>query len=501
MKKPRLLRVSLLLLCLCLVFACTGCGKKDPNPSESEEEEIIYVTRPQSTTEDTGSGATGSGTTGSGANGTTARPSGSGSGGGNGGGTAPQVGTQSTNLGYVNKDRVRDLKGRTITCVAWWDGTDRNTAAGKIMSEVEVLLNCRYVERKMSSYQALYTSILAGAPIADLFCPYDQGTLQLANKGLLTPLDTLSEFNLKEDCWDPATIAETTLNGHVYGISRNFQWRSVLIYNKTMFKANGWEDLYTLQKNGKLTWAKLEEILKKAKSVSGDTVNRYGLVPVYSVREFGLDLLKANGVATISRVGDTTKLVNNLTNNPAATHALTTLQNWAGEKGILYDTRNLGWDSGREVFYTHKAAMALIDYSQLGTILEHANFDMGLVLFPHGPDTANDLVVHSSVPVVIPANVKNPNDVALYWDICRNRMKESFLNDVTPISDLLPDESATATIDRLRKMLKAGQYANAVFNPECITDALDSVALGGSVAQAFGSVSQKINAEMADYWK
>lgn len=408
----------------------------------------------------------------------------------------------SSNESTIDQSRLKDLKGRTITYVAYWDATDRNSKDGKMMDEVEELLNCKLVERKMTDYKALYTSILAGSPIADLFSPQEQTGLTLANKGYLLELDTLSNFDLSADCWDKAALKENTLNGHVYAISRNPQIRRVLMYNKTMFEKNNWEDLYSLQESGKLDWDKLTEIMSKAAVVSGNDVTRYGLVPIYSIEDFGREMLWANGAQVLSRKGDTTNFDYTLENS-MATNALNQLRSWVLNKGYLYDSANYGWDTGRQVFYSGKAAMAIVDYNQFVEVSSNADFDIGMCLFPHGPDSKNDLVAFNVSPICIPKNVKDPEDVALFWDILLEYRNESVYEVKEEYYDAMPDESVKATIEKYITNTQNGKYVyDYGMHMSIVTDSIKKVAYGETTAAAaLSSIKQQINANIQDFWK
>ena len=408
----------------------------------------------------------------------------------------------SSNESTIDKSRLKDLKGRTITYVAYWDATDRNSKDGKMMNEVEKLLNCKLVERKMTDYKALYTSILAGSPIADLFSPQEQTGLTLANKGYLLELDTLSNFDLSAECWDKAALKENTLNGHVYAISRNPQIRRVLMYNKTMFEKNNWEDLYSLQESGKLDWDKLTEIMSKAAVVSGNDVTRYGLVPIYSIEDFGREMLWANGAQVLSRKGDTTNFDYTLENS-MATNALNQLRSWVLNKGYLYDSANYGWDTGRQVFYSGKAAMAIVDYNQFVEVSSNADFDIGMCLFPHGPDSKNDLVAFNVSPICIPKNVKDPEDVALFWDILLEYRNESVYEVKEEYYDAMPDESVKATIEKYITNTQNGKYVyDYGMHMSIVTDSIKKVAYGETTAAAaLSSIKQQINANIQDFWK
>ena len=61
-----------------------------------------------------------------------------------------------------------------------------------------------------------------------------------------------------------------------------------------------------------------------------------------------------NGVAIISREGDTKTLKNTLTSAPAV-NALQTLRKWNTENGYMYDCTKYSWTEGVNVFKEGKA--------------------------------------------------------------------------------------------------------------------------------------------------
>lgn len=395
------------------------------------------------------------------------------------------------------------MNGRVIRYVAYWNPTDRASDYGKMISECEKMFNCKFEEKKLNDYSALYSSILAGQPICDIYAPMFDEILSAAAKGMLIPLDTLPSFNLKDKKWNQACNRESTLNGHVYGVTRQLQLRELLIYNKEMFKANNWPDLYELQKKGELTWNVLYDIMSKATKVSGDTVTCYGLVPKYSVATFATVLLNANGVRALSRDNGAQKFTFGLTNNNAALTALSTLNTWASKPGYVYDFTPYGWDTGREVFYSGKAAMAMVDQHHIHTIMAKSNFDFGLVLFPHGPDYNKNLVTYTCNNEAIPVGTKNPDDVALFWDVLMDLRFSG--DDFANIRDAAADPSVSATIDEFANRLQNGDYIHDYANVDggvSLEDYYKQVANGQTTPAAMiASVAQKIDALANDFWK
>lgn len=472
------------LLCCGMVFSFTGCKK---NVSEDSEYSVIYEyinssknensedrNNSESSQQQDSSGSTGSTTSQSGASGSGNKP-------------------------YVdNSSRLKDLKGREIVCILPWDATDRTSDNGKALTKTERMLNCKFVERKTTSYNSFYASILSGAPMADIFYPKDKTVLNMAYNNMLTPLDTLSNFNFKDDCWDQQALKDSSLNGHIYGMNRGRQWREILFYNKDMFASNNWPDLYELQSAGKLDWDRLYEIMKKAVQVNNaGKVSRYGLVPLYSLAEFGSSLLVANGAHSITRVGDTVNFKNNFTTNEATLNALNTLVKWCNEPGILYDSSQAGWDSGRQIFYSGKAAMAIIDYDMLGTIDSNADFNWGAVLFPHGPNTKQDFLIHNTAVACIPAGVKNANDIALFWDILQDNQNYDFSEKYTG-KDY--DSTFYNTLNRYFKEVQEGKCSYDWGRNISVGGQLDDVARGKTTpASAIASVKQTIDSDIKKF--
>lgn len=455
-----------------------GCKKNPPQYTSSEywEESQVVIS---------GSSGTNSGNAG---------------GSSSSGGSSNSGGTSSGSIGGQDLTKMyKNLKGRKITVIGWWDATQAGTEEDKLILEVEKLFNCDMVERKLTDYKPLYTSILSGQPMCDLFVPRDTDVLSLANKNMLTALDSISTFNAKDPIWNPACIAESTLNGHVYGMTAAVGRRNMLVYNKDMFKQNGWTDLYTLSQQGKLSWDAIYDVITKAtKADAGGNVLRYGLAPKYDFGGLAELLINMNGVSIISRTGDTKTLKNTLTSDPAV-RALETLRKWNNGKGYMYDCTAYSWSEGINVFKDGKAAMAVIDESQISN-LKSVNFTVGAVTFPHGPDAKNDVASYDASATVMPKGVKNPEDVMLFWSV---REAYNVQHRKQSIFDTLTDPSVKATYDKIKNQLWNKEYVRD-FAPACDIDTEDfrKVAAGSKTAkEAVQSVQRVIDGKIKDFWK
>ena len=92
----------------------------------------------------------------------------------------------------------------------------------------------------------------------------------------------IPETYVAESDWNAAEKEFMTVGGKLYGLYKgNSEPRGCLYFNKRVLKDAGieWEELYTLQAEGKWTWAKLEELCAK---LTRDTDND-GVYDVYGL--------------------------------------------------------------------------------------------------------------------------------------------------------------------------------------------------------------------------
>lgn len=477
---------AVLLIAAVLLGSASGCKKSGNESTGSDEYE--WVTDVSEIVVSKDGNAANSGT------------QGNNSGNGNTASGKPNGNTASGSIANQNlKDKYKNLKGRKITVVGWWDATSPSSEEGKLIAEVEKLFNCDMIEKKLTDYKPLYTSILSGTPICDLFVPRDTHVLNLANKNMLTALDTLSTFNKNDSIWNRSVIQETSFRGHVYGMTAGVSYRDMLFYNKDMFKQNGWEDLYTLYQQGGLTWDKLYSIMEKAaQSDAGGNVTRYGMLPKYDPASLGMQLMRMNGVKIVSRQGDTANLKNTL-NSTAATNALNTLKKWYSKKGLTYDCTAFGWASATTLFRDGKGAMILLDNAN---DLKDVSFTLGAVPFPKGNDTNTQYFSYEATnATVMPAGVKNPEDVMLFWSV---REAYNQQNRKQTIFDTLSDPSVKGTYDIYKNGLWNGKqiYDFAEALDLDLGNHLNKIAAGSETAnETIQSVQRIVDGKIKDFWK
>ena len=486
------------LLCLSLIFA-TGCGKPTPDSGDN--------------TDPTQTGETASGTetvmTDSSGNVIDPVPTDS-------AGTGGQPGTATKGPGVTTGNSPStssssgstpfgwpDLKSREIRLGQWW--APANYVPDQ---QAQKLTNSKFKEVQITDYATLYTSILSGAPIVDIFAVYNMPLLQLIKSDYVLPLEGYLDF--KQSKWNQVSVNESTVGSHTYSMNNgNIAEGPMLMYNKTMLTQYGFKDLYELQKNGELTWEYLDKIIT---TIPTKNSSYCGLVPVYDYGGFAKHLLEANGAIFVSRQAKTMNLSYGLqTQQKAAITALDYAQKWMKDssKRYVYDNTQYGWDTNKTFFASGKAALCLVSYGQYGDVAINARFDLGMCLFPGGPDASHDLVSQSEYTYVcIPKGVKNPEQVAAYWDCRTSYFMENEWSEEKSLQnmrDLMDSKSGYETLKRAFSMLRSGQYtydylstvAGKVNNFD-----LTKVAKGETTPAAFiNAVAPEVKAAISDFLK
>lgn len=488
--KTYIVRTIALVLSVSLIAAIAGCRQ---TPSEDSEYSIIYVYESGDSTTNDNTVSNGNSGNADKDNSNNKNPSSD---------RVTTAGRPKKEVEEEAKNRAKNLKGRTITYVAYWEPISRESEEGKIITKVEELLNCKFVHKALYDYKPLYSSILAGKPIADIYTTKYDAALGEGANGLLTPLDTLSNFDLKNGGWNKAAVKEYNLDGHVYAITKSQQLRNIVMYNVDLLKNNNLPDLYELQKNGKLTWDTLYDIMTKAAKLGTEKNPVYGIVPKdYAYWDGAQLMLNGNGVFALSRVGETKEFKYGLNSEPAI-YALNTLKKWFDED-LFYDSTKFGWDTGRTAFAQGRGLMAVVDQWQILQVLDQCNFECGMILFPHGPNYNKDVATFMIDGDAIPKGVKNPNDVALFWDLYQELKYAGVTDQFVNIYDLAPHESVKATIQRFVKMMNTNEYAHDWANSWGISfvDLYEQIIKGEiSAAAAVKSSEQYAKGKIEDYY-
>jgi ABC-type glycerol-3-phosphate transport system substrate-binding protein len=442
--------IKLLAIFICipiLILAFAGCNNKE-NQSSSDTEGTTAVSETQDTDNESGDPSEGEPSDG--------EPS----------GTDPSdtqnaddtKKTTTTKKTPTTTAPPPDLKGRTITYAANWNEPTNDARYMKRKQWLEGTLKCKIKHYPLLSdtdRDNLTNSILAGKPIADFFTQ-GPGVYNFASKGMLYPISDLECINVNDPKWNKLIREYSTINGKTYGIYwKQNVFRNVLVYNKSLIKGD--DDLYTLQKNGKLTWDKLFAIAQKVQQANANVKDFAAVSGTMDINDFTNVFIAANNgrMATRGKGLDFSYAYDSKNTR----RALEEVQRWV-KAGLLLDVAGKSYLYAHSQFYKGKVGMMPADNWQLSDIFAKAKFKVGAVLFPKGPDAKYDLVDQNGQEFyMIPSTVKNPEEVGKFinamadYDIANDPTWEEIWGDMCD-----DDKQVMDTFRRYLKAIDEGKY-------------------------------------------
>lgn len=334
------------------------------------------------------------------------------------GGSDKDTDTGSKNNGGSSaSDEVRDLGGRTIRFLANWGepvkgNSDRENVYWAKKTEVQEKYNVTYEHIYLSDgtvYDTFIASILSGDPMADIVS-YKYNPFQAVRQGLFYDLSSLKEFDFTEDKWLKAVNEMGKVGDKQYLMfSNKFVPLNLIFYNKDTFDQYKMEDLYTLQKEGKLTTDKFVQIATDLSKAMGAPAMRADLNTARAHELFA----RSVGASTVTRKPGTLEFTATL-NTESYVNAFVKAQNLIND-GVLSDgLDSSSWTYSRELFASGRLPI-LLDSENIVYAFENSDFNVGMCVMP----TADGKMVTSANQIAwcaIPYNVKNANDVALIWN-------------------------------------------------------------------------------------
>lgn len=335
-------------------------------------------------------------------------------------GNNPSSGTSTSSSTTVEKDTsIRNLGGRTINYVCFWPElkkgeSQRANAYWKAKEAVEKKYNCKinYIYKSQENIDLeVIPSIMSGNPVADVFALSANRLYSLIYNNMLYPLSDCPQFDFSEDKWPRYVVEMATVNGKTYAMNsvEGPYADTVLLYNKDYFAKNGLPDLFELQQKGQFDWAALRKIAKDA--TKGDVK---GFAMAYDNLDTCRTFIHANGGVMVTR--DEGFNFKNTINSKQTLYALDFWQQmYTKDKSC---TEQNGYDYCMNQFINGKAAIHCCELYRSETITNGANFEIGMALFPAGPDSNLPYLVDQTggTIYVMSATVKNPQDVAMVWD-------------------------------------------------------------------------------------
>lgn len=289
------------------------------------------------------------------------------------------------------KKKVLDnLGGIKVTIADWYTTEDKaETEYAKATEKFRKEQEDKYkftVTRKngysWNTAQDEYVqAVMSNNPKYQLYYLYQEFVSQPLLKGLMYNLKDVETLDLTEDKWNPLVNELMTFGDGQYGASNEQEPRGGLFFNKRIFKEAGIDEElpYDLQKEGKWTWAKFEELCKK---LTLDNDND-GKTDVYALASFSKEYLPivaaCNNAGFIGRNDDGS--YTNVTNTDEFMYAM----NWAIgllDKGYIKPKpEGANWDWFIAAFRDGEVAMQCAEVYKV-TTFEDMKDDWGFVLFP-----------------------------------------------------------------------------------------------------------------------
>lgn len=397
----------------------TACGT-DPKPDEVTSGNPSYTRQTGESTEAVNPGATDPSATGTGTD--TSDTAGTRQPGETTGGKTPSPGNSTPGVSGAStvrtdaptQPRVTDLNGRTITYLTYWEepvkGADsKGNAYWEAKKKLEKQLDCTF-KFVYGTRDNLATSIMSGKPICDVFSLPANELYNYYKQGLLYAVSDLSAFDFSDTSkWAKPPMEFGKINGKQYGMcASGFEGANFIVYNKEILKKHGQPDLYTLQKQGTLTWEKIFEIARAC--TDGDT---YGLSANMWEQDAMLQIANAYNGVYLKRKGDTLEFTNTM-NSSATITAFSDFQKLMVEDRAVRPS-NGNWQYLVNEFANGNTAMMF----GLPENLMDVSFDAGMCLMPKGRNASEFTpYVQGSVAVLscIPSTVEKPEEVAAVWN-------------------------------------------------------------------------------------
>ena len=323
------------------------------------------------------------------------------------------------NQTVVNDDNI-DLGGMEIIIRDWWspwDGeadprNDYEYERNKYIAEIEEKYNFKIKEMSISDWGSANTDFIeyvvnGGDDNNYVFALHTDASVGAAlASGLMYDLSTLDCLDFSADKFARNKLHEQySLGSSIYGFFPGYTEPGTGVYfNKDVLKKAGIDpdSIYDLQKKGKWTWDKFEELMAKCqRDTDGDGEDDiYGLTLNESYMTKMAVL--SNGGSYVSK-DKNGKFVYNLESKETV-EAL----KWCVDmytKFDNHDPEDAIWDYYMEEWRSGKAAF-LVDQEYIntrGNFMEQTDFEVGFVMFPKGPKAKDYVSDWSNNAYVIPA--------------------------------------------------------------------------------------------------
>ncbi len=327
-----------------------------------------------------------------------------------------------------------DMKGREFRIVAKWnEAPSLGVSAYSDLRYnqdrmIEEKFNCKvtYVRVPNAEYlNTFITSMLANDPKGELWFMDSPQAMPLASKSYLLPLSDY--IDMEQEKWDPNIVKLSSYNNKVYGVSdTRGNPEGCFFFNKKMLEDEGLPNIYDLQDADEWTWEKMREIaIATTKDFDGDGVyDQFGLSNVNY-----LHMINANGASILTYNPDGMDIIG--FNNQNTYDTIDFMRDLIHvDKVVLPYPEGSKWDYPMQQFMDGKTAMYFGQYSQRTEIIKKLGTDFGGVLVPKGPNGENISYTIKQPMRVIPASVKDPENICAVTDALLTKLSDEILESL-----------------------------------------------------------------------
>jgi|GEM_PF-1820974 len=315
-----------------------------------------------------------------------------------------------------------DLGGREIVVAAWWDPSPGERGTNEAIDlqyerfdYLEQQYHCKFVFRKTSQADIItriQTSVESGTSVFDAAWVNSSDLPVLAMNNYLYNLSDIKAYDFSDPKWNQTMIKKGTLVDKKYG----FSWliepgiNTVMVFNKEMFKKNGWPDLYDLVDKKEWTFDKLREIAQMATDKAS---GRSGVVgSAFMFRQY----MYSNNAECVSF--DETGKPSFTVDSANAIEGFQHLLDLKYKYQVIDEPESATWDYFLTAFKEGKAAMSFTQYYLINEQLGDMKDDFGVIPPPMGPKaTEYSSVVINSPVMVMPANNPQGQEVGFILDL------------------------------------------------------------------------------------
>lgn len=310
---------------------------------------------------------------------------------------------------------VRDLGGMEIILANWWEADPPNPPSTQMeedtLSYREAMMekhNFKLKTVNIGSWgeyaEIVITSIMSGAPAADIFIMDPQFVPAPLQQGLLYPLNKLESINFADEKWNKQVLEMMKFGDDIFAMaSGRKEPRLGVFWNKRLFEEAGLDpDLpYDLQASGEWTWDAMKKIAKKT---TRDTDND-GIADTYGIASFSIDFFRgavfSNNAKFIGK--DDNGMFYNATGEANFIEAIQWARSFYDENLNMPQPDDSNWDWFIAAFKDGNVAMQPAEEFKTGMWSEMED-DWGFVIFPAGPQ-GNMMTIFSDNLAVMPATL------------------------------------------------------------------------------------------------